>query len=138
MTQDTAADGVHEGLPPPTQVFWLTLIEVTSVLVVTIRQRRRVSASSFEELHRFYRSVLVHNLCLGWWGFPFGLIWTPVAIVQNARARSKLSGLMSEGAADPGWYKDPTGHHQTRYWDGTKWTDQVSDTQVSTDPPRPA
>jgi hypothetical protein len=82
--------------------------------------------------------VLVHNLCLGWWGFPFGLIWTPVALVQNARARSKLSGLITGALAEPGWYKDPTGHHQTRYWDGTRWTDQVGDTRVSTDPPRPS
>ena len=32
------------------------------------------------------------------------------------------------------WYPDPTGRHQLRYWDGTAWTDHVSDTGVqSTD-----
>ena len=25
-----------------------------------------------------------------------------------------------------GWYPDPTSRHQRRYWDGTRWTDQVS------------
>jgi hypothetical protein len=26
-----------------------------------------------------------------------------------------------------GWYPDPSGRHQQRYWDGTRWTDQVTD-----------
>jgi uncharacterized protein YxjI len=33
------------------------------------------------------------------------------------------------------WYPDPQGRHQHRYWDGTAWTDHVSDNGVtSTDP----
>ena len=45
------------------------------------------------------------------------------------------------GAAAPtaqpaaGWQADPTGRHEHRYWDGARWTDQVSDAGVaSTDP----
>lgn len=26
-----------------------------------------------------------------------------------------------------GWYPDPSGRHEQRYWDGTRWTEQVSD-----------
>lgn len=26
-----------------------------------------------------------------------------------------------------GWYADPTRRHAYRYWDGSRWTDQVSD-----------
>jgi len=34
-----------------------------------------------------------------------------------------------------GWHPDPTGRHQHRWWDGTQWTDQVSDGgATSTDP----
>ncbi len=29
------------------------------------------------------------------------------------------------GPAD--WLADPTGHHELRYWDGTDWTEHVSD-----------
>lgn len=29
-------------------------------------------------------------------------------------------------APPPGWYPDPTGRHQHRYWDGTQWSDQIS------------
>ena len=44
--------------------------------------------------------------------------------------------MSHEGAAVPaGWHADPTGRHQVRYWDGTAWTDHVSDQGVqSVDP----
>jgi hypothetical protein len=43
---------------------------------------------------------------------------------------------MNEPARPANWYADPTGRHQYRYWNGTEWTDQVADNQVtSTDPP---
>lgn len=36
--------------------------------------------------------------------------------------------------APPGWHPDPSGRHQHRYWDGTRWSAHVSDAgQVSTD-----
>ncbi|MGZ6807704.1 MAG: DUF2510 domain-containing protein, partial [Mycobacteriaceae bacterium] len=36
----------------------------------------------------------------------------------------------------PGWYTDPSGRHEYRYWDGTNWTPGVSDHGVSsTDAP---
>src|SRR5688500_18577135 len=31
----------------------------------------------------------------------------------------------------PGWHPDPRGRHEHRYWDGTKWTDHVSDEGVT-------
>jgi len=34
-----------------------------------------------------------------------------------------------------GWYPDPSKRHEQRYWDGTRWTEHVSDGgQQSTDP----
>ncbi|HEY5664486.1 MAG TPA: phospholipid scramblase-related protein [Ilumatobacter sp.] len=36
---------------------------------------------------------------------------------------------MSEHPAD--WYPDPTTRHQLRYWDGSAWTDHVSDQGVT-------
>lgn len=42
----------------------------------------------------------------------------------------------------PGWHPDPSGKHQHRFWDGTKWTDQVADGGVAANdpiaPPSPA
>ncbi|MGV1036847.1 MAG: HEAT repeat domain-containing protein [Candidatus Nanopelagicales bacterium] len=38
------------------------------------------------------------------------------------------------GAVSAGWYGDPTGRHQYRYWDGTLWRDDVAnDGQASVD-----
>lgn len=31
----------------------------------------------------------------------------------------------------PGWQTDPTGRHEHRYWDGSAWTDNVSDAGVA-------
>jgi hypothetical protein len=40
------------------------------------------------------------------------------------------------GTNEASWQPDPHGRHEYRYWDGTAWTDQVSDGGVvSTDPP---
>ena len=30
-------------------------------------------------------------------------------------------------APAPGWYPDPSGLHEQRYWDGTRWTEHVAD-----------
>ncbi len=36
----------------------------------------------------------------------------------------------------PGWYTDPAGRYELRYWDGTAWTEHVSRAgQQYTDPP---
>jgi hypothetical protein len=52
-------------------------------------------------------------------------------------------------ASAPGWYRDPTGSYEFRYWDGSRWTNQVStggtagadpnplDLSVATTPPAP-
>src|SRR4051812_11698543 len=32
--------------------------------------------------------------------------------------------------ATSGWFADPAGRHQVRYFDGTSWTDQVADNRV--------
>jgi|CXWL01.1.fsa_nt_gi hypothetical protein len=53
--------------------------------------------------------------------------------VANHRAAQR--GAMPPGAPpqqptysspQPGWNADPYGRHQLRYWDGTKWTGNVS------------
>lgn len=38
---------------------------------------------------------------------------------------------MSGGAMSPGWYDDPRGRHDHRYWDGERWTDQVANDGVT-------
>jgi hypothetical protein len=41
-------------------------------------------------------------------------------------------------ASPPAWHPDPGGRHQYRYWDGSHWTEHVSDHgRAGTDPPTP-
>ncbi len=38
-------------------------------------------------------------------------------------------------ATPAGWHPDPQGRHELRYWDGSKWTDHVSDAGVTAKDP---
>jgi hypothetical protein len=70
----------------------LSLTKVTSFVLLT-QQRRTVDTGTVEQLERAYRDTLGHNLMLGWWGIPFGLIWTPLALSRNAKAMRQFRNL---------------------------------------------
>jgi TM2 domain-containing membrane protein YozV len=56
----------------------------------------------------------------------------------GSSSRKIMTGAGREGnmTTPAGWYGDPGGGHQVRYWDGAGWTEQVADSGVqSTDPP---
>jgi hypothetical protein len=69
--------------------YQITLGQVTSYLLLTQR-KAHVHEGTLEELERNYRATLLHNLALGWWGLPFGLIWTPIWLSRNRAARKAL------------------------------------------------
>ncbi len=71
-------------------------------------------------------------------GLKFGLVdWG-----KNRKNLEKLyaaidarlaAGVQVEAAG--AWHPDPTGRHELRYWDGTRWTEHVSDAGTTgTDP----
>ena len=41
-------------------------------------------------------------------------------------------------STDAGWLPDPIGAHQMRYWDGSRWTEHVSDGGTAAFDPLPA
>lgn len=46
-----------------------------------------------------------------------------------------MAPRLSAGGQLAGWFPDPAGRHQYRYWNGTAWTDNVADNGVpGTDP----
>jgi len=64
--------------------------------------------------------------------------------LRGAIAQTGVRGMMPGGAAaavtagggqGAGWHPDPAGRHELRYWDGSKWTDDVSDKGVTTKDP---
>jgi hypothetical protein len=94
---------VNDSLPsqtPGTQstgaTYRVRLTKVSSFLIVT--QRRSVTHSgTLDQLEAAARAARTHNLLLGWWGVPFGVIWTPMALARNAKAMRQLHDLAANG-----------------------------------------
>jgi len=65
--------------------------------------------------------------------FSGGVVLAVVVAVRRSRARRRLpapatqAGTWAQGTAPEGWFPDPGGRHELRYWDGQKWTEHVSD-----------
>jgi hypothetical protein len=77
---------------PTGTVYRVPLTKVSSFLIIT--QRRAVTYSgTLNQLEDIARGVRTHNLLLGWWGIPAGLIWTPMALARNAKAMRRLRDL---------------------------------------------
>jgi hypothetical protein len=77
-------------------IYRVRLTKVSSFLVVT--QRRAATYSgTLDQLEGIARAARTHTLLLGWWGIPFGLIWTPVALAQNAKAMRQVRDLAANG-----------------------------------------
>jgi hypothetical protein len=85
-------------VPDPAQAFRVRLTKVTSFVILT-QQSHTVYTGTLRQLERAARTVRTHNLLLGWWGIPFGLIWTPIALARNASALKKIRSL---AAGSPG------------------------------------
>ena len=89
-----------EGLQDATGRYRVRLTKVSSFVIFT-QQRHTVYTGTLQQLEDSARSVRTHNLTLGWWGFPFGLIWTPVALSRNAKAMQRLRALASGQTTAP-------------------------------------
>lgn len=58
------------------------------------------------------------------------------ASADTASADAGATAASTAGAAPAGWYADPSGRFELRYWDGGQWTEHVSRAgQQYTDPP---
>lgn len=75
-------------------------------------------------------------------GWFFGLGWL-VAIIyllavapgRSGRAGTHAVAPTSMPATPSGWHPDPSGRHEHRYWDGSNWTDTVSDQGATSSDP---
>jgi len=98
-------------------------------LVLLIRDRDRRRRAAFP-LRAAYASS-------GQWIAPSQQSPEPDRPLRSSEYRpgpSASPGVSSGGAA-PGWYPDPSGRHQFRYWNGVTWTEHVSTGgTTSTDP----
>jgi hypothetical protein len=71
------------------------LTKVSSFLVITQR-RTAAHSGTLDQLEEAARAARAHNLLLGWWGVPFGLVWTPMALTRNAKAMRQLRDLAAK------------------------------------------
>jgi hypothetical protein len=59
-----------------------------------------------------------------------------VGTATGGQVASQTAAAVSEASAPAGWYADPAGRFELRYWDGGQWTEHVSRAgQQYTDPP---
>ena len=79
------------------RLYRVRLTKVSSFILMT-QQRHTIYTGTLEQLEAAARSARTHNLLLGWWGIPFGLIWTPMALSRNAKGMRQVREL----AARPG------------------------------------
>lgn len=81
---------------PTGGVYRVRLTKVSSFVVFTQR-RTATYTGTVEQLEAAARGVQSHNLLLGWWGFPAGLVWTPLALSANAKAMRQVRELAGKG-----------------------------------------
>jgi hypothetical protein len=61
-----------------------------------------------------------------------------VGWASTAAATSATTSASTSPTVPADWYKDPSGRFEYRYWDGSKWTENVSRAGVAyKDPPIP-
>jgi hypothetical protein len=58
--------------------------------------------------------------------FPPGAEPAPVAEPTPEPATEPAAQAAAASAAPAGWYADPSGRYELRYWDGGTWTEHVS------------
>jgi hypothetical protein len=86
-------------------------------------------------------------LFLGWAAFArlpelagFGVapeVSTPSDRTTVATPPPSDRGPDEASSTQPSWHPDPSGRHETRWWDGTRWTEHVQDQgRPSLDPPQ--
>jgi len=86
---------------------------VFSALILSCRMQTRCIIKGKEP--RFWNALAacLYTLFYGWWGIPFGIIWTPVALVKNLAGSTtvRVSELLQPAPAKPVGFSE-------RFWSG--------------------
>lgn len=94
-----------------------------SLVVITFRRSSAVLVRAGESALGAGLPYTLLSLVAGWWGFPFGLIFTPLAVIQNLaggtdrteQVRASLPRPQPQGA--PGWGQQaPAWGQQAQAW----------------------
>lgn len=76
---------------------------VFSVIVMSFRSQTRWLIKGREPRFNHALGATLYTLCYGWWGFPFGIFWTLVAIVKNIKGSTvvRVADLLQPVPAKP-------------------------------------
>jgi hypothetical protein len=76
---------------------------VFSALIVSCRMQTQWIIKDKEPRFGNALAASLYTLFYGWWGFPFGVFWTPVAVVKNMFGTTgvKLSDLLQPAPPKP-------------------------------------
>jgi hypothetical protein len=76
---------------------------VFSALIVSCRMQTQWIIKDKEPRFGNALAASLYTLFYGWWGFPFGLFWTPVAVVKNMFGTTsvKVSDLLHPAPPKP-------------------------------------
>ncbi len=62
-------------------------------MIIVGQTRTAVTRGSFDDCMAAYKSAQTHNFTLGWWGIISLIVYNPMAIFSNIKARNELKAL---------------------------------------------
>jgi hypothetical protein len=73
------------------------------MLILSFRMQTRWIIKGQESRFGHALAASLYTFCYGWWGFPFGIFWTPVALIKNLRGSTsvRVQDLLQPAAAKP-------------------------------------
>ncbi len=87
-----------------------------SVLVMSFRRTSRVFIAPGEGTFSAHLPYTALSLAAGWWGFPWGLIFTPLTLIHNLSGGTDVTGEYAHAlpapAAHPGFAQQTYGQQQ--------------------------
>jgi len=109
------------------------VVSIVAVADAASRPRWAYEQAGFEKV--LWVTLAAMGIVLSWIGVA-GAIWYLVSVrgrVTAAQSAPRLhvpapppSARVAPTVRPAEWLPDPTGRHELRYWDGTRWTDHVS------------
>jgi hypothetical protein len=81
---------------------------VISAIVFSFRMQTRWIIKGREPRFRHALSACLYTMLYGWWGFPFGIYWTIVALLKNLRGSTtvKVRDLLQPAPIKPAAFSD--------------------------------
>jgi hypothetical protein len=108
--------------------FWLAvgLLVIAAVVVTGVGA---VRAARNRDVAWVVAIVAAGIFTMGW------LVATIYLVAIDTQRSPRLVPLDPSQPSPEGWYADPVGRHEERWWDGSTWTEHVTDRgRPGTDP----